>query len=114
MTEENKGVNEGVNTGVNEGVKNECFCQSKWFRKFLTTALGTFVGVFCALSLFAAMHKPPMPPCPFGYGKMMRPPMHCHHHHHFNHHKKFRGECPHKKMMQNRIAPDKVKVEVKG
>ena len=109
MTEENKGVNQGVN----EGVKNECFCQSKWFRKFLTTALGTFVGVFCALSLFAAMHKPPMPPCAFGYGKMMRPPMHCHHHH-FNHYKKFRGEYPHKNFVKDKIAPDKLKIEVKG
>ena len=70
MTEENKIIE----------VKNECFCQSKWFRKFLVTATGTFVGVFCALSLFAALHKPPVPPCPFGYGKMMRPPVHCYHH----------------------------------
>ena len=108
MTEENK----GVNYEENKVEKRECFCQSKWFRKFLTTALGTFVGVFCALSLFAALHKPPMPPCPFGYGKMMRPPMHCHHH--FNHHKKFRGECHHKKMMKDRIAPEQVKIEVKG
>ena len=108
MTEENK----GVNYEENKVEKRECFCQSKWFRKFLTTALGTFVGVFCALSLFAALHKPPMPPCPFGYGRMMRPPMHCHHH--FNHHKKFRGECHHKKMMKDRIAPDQVKIEVKG
>ena len=52
MSEENKIVE----------VKQECFCQSKGFRKFLTTALGTFVGVYCALSLFAALHKPPMPP----------------------------------------------------
>lgn len=37
-----------------------CFCHSKGFRKFLTIALGTFVGVFCALSLFAALHKQPM------------------------------------------------------
>ncbi len=101
MSEENKIVE----------VKKECFCQTKWFKKFLTTALGTFVGVFCALSLFAALHKPPMPPCPFGHGKMMRPPMHCHHH--FNHHKQFRGDCYHKKMMMNKVAPDKIKVEVK-
>ena len=94
-------------------VKNECFCQSKGFRKFLTVALGSFVGVFCALSLFAALHKPPMPPCPFAHGSMMRPPMHCHYHH-FNHHRKFKGECMHKKKMQDRISPDKVKVEVKG
>ena len=57
-----------------------CFCQSKGFRKFLTIALGTFVGVFCALSLFAALHKPPvMKPMPFG-GPMMRP-CHCQMHH---------------------------------
>ena len=109
MTDENKEVNEMENQRENR----ECFCQSKWFRKFLVTTAGTFVGVFCALSLFAALHKPPMPPCAFGYGKMMRPAMHCNHHH-FNHHKKFRGECSHKKMMQHRITPDKVKVEVKG
>ena len=59
---------------VNE-IKRECFCQSKGFRKFLITALGSFVGVFCALSLFAALHKPPVPPCPYGK-MMMRPPMH--------------------------------------
>ena len=102
MTDENKTIE----------VKNECFCQSKGFRKFLTIALGTFVGVFCALSLFAALHKPKMPPCPFGYGRMMRPAVHCNHH--FNHHKMPRGEFYYKKMMKDRIAPDKVKVEVKG
>lgn len=101
MIEENKNLE----------VKNECFCQSKWFKKFLATALGTFVGVFCALSLFAALHKPPMPLVPFGYGKMMRPPMHCHHN--FKHHKHFRGDCCHKKMMMNKVAPDKIKVEIK-
>ena len=104
MTEENK-------IEVTE-VKKECLCQSKWFRKFLTTALGTFVGVFCALSLFAALHKPPMPPCPFVKGPMMRPAMHCHHH--FNHHRGHRCDFHHKKMMKQQIAPDKVKVEVKG
>jgi hypothetical protein len=93
-------------------VKNECFCKSKGFRKFLTTALGTFVGVFCALSLFAALHKPPMPPCPFGHGPMMRPAMHCHHHH-FNHHRGPKGHFQHKQFVKDRIAPDKLKVEVK-
>lgn len=103
MTDENKIVE----------VKQECFCQSKGFRKFLTIALGSFVGVFCALSLFAALHKPPMPHCPFAYGKMMRPAMHCNHHH-FNHHRGMTGDFHHKKIMKDRIAPDKVKVEVKG
>lgn len=102
MTDENKIQEE----------KHECFCQSKWFRKFLTVATGTFVGVFCALSLFAALHKPPMPPCPFGQGPMMRPAMHKYHH--FNHHRMHRGEFHHKKIMKDRIAPDKVRVEVKG
>ena len=102
MTDENKIQEE----------KHECFCPSKWFRKFLTVATGTFVGVFCALSLFAALHKPPMPPCTFGQGPMMRPAMHkCHH---FNHHRMHRGEFHHRKIMKDRIAPDKVRVEVKG
>ena len=74
---------------------HQCFCQSKWFRKFLTVALGTFVGVFCALSLFAALHKPPMP-CPMAY-HMMKPPMYHHHLKHFNHFEKAR--C-HKKMLK--------------
>lgn len=102
MTEENKMVE----------VKNECFCQSKWFKKFLVKALAVFVGTYCALSLFAALHKPPMPCCPFAKGLMMRPAMHCHHHHYKQ--KDYRGDFHYKKMMKDRIAPDKVKVEVKG
>ena len=44
----------------------KCFCKSEGFRKFLVVAGGTFVGVYCALSLFFAIHKPPMPvPVPF-------------------------------------------------
>ena len=56
--------------------KCNCICHSKGFRKFVVIALGTFVGVFCALSLFAALHKPPMiMPCPCGcHGRMMPPP----------------------------------------
>lgn len=104
MTEENK--------GVNEEVKNTCFCQSKGFRKFLTIALGTFVGVFCALSLFAALHKPPMPPCPFAHGPMMRPAMHSQQY--YGHPRIPGSEFQGKKIMKDRIAPDKVKVEVKG
>ena len=59
----------------------KCFCNSKGFKKFITTALGTFVGVFCALSLFAALHKPPMfvpVGSPFGahYGRPCHMMMH--------------------------------------
>ena len=73
MTEENHNVE------VKEE-KCNCFCHSKGFRKFLVVALGSFVGVFCALSLFAALHKPPMmvPTCPCGCQMMMR--------HHYGHH----------------------------
>ena len=56
---------------IEEEKKCNCFCHSKGFRKFLVVAAGTFVGVYLALSLFAAIHKPPMPvpmpmpaPCP--------------------------------------------------
>lgn len=68
----------------------KCFCQSEWFKKFLTKTLAVFVGVFAALSLFTALHKPPMSPCPYGHGPMMRPAMHCHHH--FKSHRMPRGE----------------------
>ena len=45
----------------------KCFCRSEGVKKFVIVALGSFVGVFCALSLFAALHRPPvMPPCAFG------------------------------------------------
>ena len=101
MTDENKIVE----------IRETCFCQSKIFKKFLTIALGTFVAVFCALSLFSALHKPPMPACPFAKGPMMRPAMHCHHY--YGHHRDHRA-FHHKKMMKDTIAPDKVKVEVKG
>lgn len=47
----------------------ECFCKSKYFKNFLTTALGVFVGGFFALSLHSAINEPkmplyPMPPMP--------------------------------------------------
>ena len=94
MTEENKIVEEKT-----------CLCQSKGFKKFLIVAGGSFVGVFLALSLFAALHKPPMPPMPmnsyaFGPGpRMVRP---CaSHHQHFE--KGHRGDF-HKKIMKDRMG----------
>lgn len=61
----------------------KCFCKSEAFKKFLTIALGTFVGVYCALSLFAALHRPPvMPPGPmFFNGGMNGCPCQMHKHH---------------------------------
>lgn len=53
---------------------HECICQKKGFRKFLIVASGTFVGAFLALSLFAALNKPPIPmpiPCPCQYQQTM-------------------------------------------
>ena len=49
---------------IKEEIKEEkeckCFCRSEGVRKFLIVALGTFVGMYAAMSLFAATHKPPM------------------------------------------------------
>ena len=75
--------------------KCDCFLCSEWFKKFLVKALAVFVGTFSALSLFAALHKPPMiKPVPYGPG-MMRP-CQCKMHHFHGHrgpradfHKKF-------------------------
>ena len=86
----------------------KCFCQSKAFRKFLTIALGTFVGVFCALSLFAALHKPPVPTCP--YHKMMRPPIAYHQFHKCPH--RYHGDF-HKKFERRDMKPP-VRVNVEG
>ena len=57
-------------------------------KKFLVVALGTFVGGFCALSLFAALHKPPMmgphPGTHFRYGGPMMERGFGHKPHHFH------------------------------
>lgn len=56
----------------------KCFCKSEWFKKFLTKTLAVFIGTFSALSLFAALHKPPMiKHVPYG----MNRPCHCQMHH---------------------------------
>lgn len=60
-------MTEEMNTEIKEERKTECkcLCCSEGFRDFLKITAGSFVGVFLALSLFAALHKPPMPPCHF-------------------------------------------------
>ena len=61
----------------------KCFCRSDWFKKFTAVTLGSFIGVYCALCVFAALHKPPMM-YPHHFNK---PPMGYHHMHkapHFN------------------------------
>ena len=56
----------------------KCFCKSEWFKKFLIKTLAVFIGTFSALSLFAALHKPPMmKPIPYG----LKRPCHCQMHH---------------------------------
>ena len=67
MTEEN--------LNKEEAKECKCFCRSEGVRKFFVVALGTFVGVYCALSLFAALHRPPMP-CHMKYHRYMHPCMH--------------------------------------
>ncbi len=75
--------------------EQKCLCTSKGFRKFAVIALGAFVGVFCALCFFCALHKPPVMN-PY-FNPMMAPygaygPAYGHHHH---------CNCPcHKKMMR--------------
>ena len=88
MSEENRIETNGENC--------KCFCQSKWFKKFITKTLAVFVGVFCALSLFAALHKPPMPPCPYMPGYMAPP---CYHKMHKFHNFYGKKADFHKKMM---------------
>lgn len=92
---------------IKETQKEECkcFCKSEGFRNFVVVATGTFVGVFCAISLFAALHKPPkfIPVQP----RMMQPPvvhqMYGHpmsemskYHRGMTPHHKFEGHHPHK------------------
>ena len=79
MSEEEKIV-------VEEKNETKCFCQNKGFRKFLVIALGTFVGVYAALSIFFAIHRPPMMPPHAMYGRApIAAPCPCYHkHHHFD------------------------------
>ena len=103
MTDENR--------RENLELKNECFCKSIWFKEFLIKTIAVFVGVYCALSLFTALHKPPMLPCPFAKHPMMRPAVHCHHH--FHGQKRFNGDYKYRKDLNNKISPDKIKLEIK-
>ena len=59
---------------IKENNESKCNCCElcKTCKKVLTIALGTFIGFYCATSLFFALHKPPMmhhshkfrkPPC---------------------------------------------------
>ena len=59
----------------NAEVKQECFCKKR-LNDVIVVALGTFIGVYCALNLFTALHRPNIP-CPMmGYG--MHPGMMMH------------------------------------
>ena len=85
MSEENKITNE-----------EKCLCQNKFFKKFAVVTLGTFVGGFCAINLFAALNKPPMmmPINPMMYGGAF-------HHKMMMGHYKHDCKCPcHKEMMK--------------
>jgi len=67
MTEEN--------LNKEETKECKCFCKSEGVKKFVIVALGTFVGVYCALCLFAIMHRPPMP-CHMKHHPYMHPGIH--------------------------------------
>ncbi len=51
---------------IKETIEKECECKCEFckaVKKILAIALGTFIGFYCAMSLFFALHRPPMPPC---------------------------------------------------
>lgn len=72
-----------------------CICHNEFFQRTVAVAIGSFVGVFCAISLFAALHKPPMP-CPMGpMHPQMRPPIEYNRGHidrYKNHHGEFKKD----------------------
>jgi len=72
-------INEEKQTKENECVC-KCFLKSEFLKKVLAIALGTFIGVYGSLSLFAATHKPPIKK--FHRMEHVMPPMH--HHPHMN------------------------------
>lgn len=79
--------------------KNECPCKicaacKEIGKKVLVIALGTFIGVYGSLSLFAATHKPKFKK--FNVPMHYQMPYHGHHHmmkghKHFN--DNFKGDC---------------------
>lgn len=90
--------------------KEECFCKSKYFKKFLTVATGSFVGVYCAICLFVALHRPPMMH-PMMHSEAMMPhnPMTC------NcpcHHKEMKKKMKYKNFEKNRYSPAEQKPEI--
>ena len=72
----------------------KCFCRSEGVKKFVIVALGTFVGVYGALSLFVAMHKPPC----MRKGFHMHPPI--------GHMQDFRGPVPGTFRVQKPMRPE--------
>ena len=63
-------MGEEIKKEIQEEIRKECFCKSELFQRTLAVTVGSFIGVFCAMNLFFALHKPPMMP-------------HHHYHHHF-------------------------------
>lgn len=62
MTEEVK------NEEIKQEIQHECFCRKR-LKDVFVIALGSFIGVYCALSLFSAIHRPRFNPPPmYQYG----------------------------------------------
>ncbi len=83
--------------------QHECFCKKR-FKDILVIAIGSFVGVYCALNLFCALHKPPFPPYPMmmnPHGAMYAHPGAFKHHHHFGVPGKFKGDFKAQKPVEN-------------
>ena len=79
---------------MTEEIKNqeakECFCKKR-FKDVIVVAVGTFVGVYCALSLFTAIHRPPCPMM-MGFGYHYPKSIHYMMHHKFPPQGKFRHD----------------------
>ena len=91
---------------ITEEKECKCFCQSEGFKRFLSIALGTFVGVYAALSLFTAIHKPPMVPhhqMHYGPRAQIAAPCPCKHRHHFD--KSFKKDRNFEKLMKEQKGP---------
>lgn len=104
----------------NKTVEKQCFCQSEFFKRFSSVALGTFVGGFCALSLFVTLNRPPMmmPMGPMGgfyhpHHHMMMHGDFGHRHHKFNHDCKCKKEMMKKHFEKKQEFKKKVKEELK-
>lgn len=94
MSEVNEVKEVSENETLNKTDDKKCFCKNGFVKKTAVIALGSFIGVYAALGLFALTHKPPVHK--FQPAMEHFAPAGCHCKCHKGHHQgQFKGEKQH-------------------